>query len=665
MQRHPMSMVQPKQTEAELLNQINSLKSELSFQVNANGRLSKELNECLKRLGITRVDVIHQDINHQTDLSYLAPLFIVYEDHIKNYDVILQKLMDDLAAMDARIQMVNDDNTFLRKQLQDKNEQFLRLYQQGGGSANNIKNVFNELEKEDLEERIRLLNEENSIYVNKLKQYESQIQDLQLRNDQMIRNEQQYLNQLQDLKQLNQNLEIGSDDLRIKLDILENKFQNQTQLVAITEEEKTEYIQRFSKSENENKVLKHQNQNLKQEIVNLQNKGQLSQTELSKELEEMHKKERELFDKQVHNEREIDQLRDENRAIKRELDQSKSNLEQTIKMMDNYENKISILLKKEENYKILTKQLKEERENAVMEKDRYQLKEQQFDQTLQNQMSKHREEITNLKETFDKQSDSLKNRYKIIIEQREDEIHRLNEEANQITTLNDRLTKEIKSLKIEITRMENGLKQDIETNYQQTDDLQRQISELTEKNTLLEQKLTDQEAEINLAKQSHDSYVKTLTNNNADLKQNLEHTRSELTSRTQELSTQKGKINSLTRQCQNQLEELAKTKRHYESRLEQIQDDYTYKIKNLQLQMEDAINRERQSREKSVKLLQDYDKIEEKLKVEYNTRILELETTINNLKSMNHQLTLKLNEIRNVSYMNKVENSTLRKGQIN
>ncbi|CAD8045506.1 unnamed protein product [Paramecium primaurelia] len=665
MQRHPMSMVQPKQTEAELLNQINQLKSELSFQVNANGKLSKELNECLKRLGITRVDVIHQDINHQTDLSYLAPLFIVYEDHIKNYDVILQKLMDDLAAMDARIQMVNDDNTFLRKQLQEKNEQFLRLYQQGGGSANNIKNVFNELEKEDLEERIRLLNEENSIYVNKLKQYESQIQDLQLRNDQMFRNEQQYLNQLQDLKQLNQNLEIGSDDLKIKLDILENKFQNQTQLVAITEEEKTEYIQRFSKSENENKVLKHQNQNLKQEIVNLQNKGQLSQTELSKELEEMHKKERELFDKQVHNEREIDQLRDENRALKRELDQCKSNLEQTIKMMDNYENKISILLKKEENYKILTKQLKEERENAVMEKDRYQLKEQQFDQTLQNQMSKHREEIMNIKENFDKQSDSLKNRYKIIIEQREDEIHRLNEEANQITTLNDRLTKEIKSLKIEITRMENGLKSDIETNYQQTDDLQRQISELTEKNTLLEQKLTDQEAEYSLAKQSHDSYVKTLTNNNADLKQNLEHTRSELTSRTQELSTQKGKINSLTRQCQNQLEELAKTKRHYESRLEQIQDDYTYKIKNLQLQMEDAINRERQSREKSVKLLQDYDKIEEKLKVEYNSRILELETTINNLKSMNHQLTLKLNEIRNVSYMNKVENSTLRKGQIN
>lgn len=31
-------------------------------------------------------------------------------------------------------------------------------------------------------------------------------------------------------------------------------------------------------------------------------------------------------------------------------------------------------------------------------------------------MAKHREEIMNLKENFDKQSDSLKNRYKIFIE---------------------------------------------------------------------------------------------------------------------------------------------------------------------------------------------------------------------------------------------------------
>ncbi|CAD8160029.1 unnamed protein product [Paramecium octaurelia] len=102
------------------------------------------------------------------------------------------------------------------------------------------------------------------------------------------------------------------------------------------------------------------------------------------------------------------------------------------------------------------KLIKKREGNAI--KDRYKLKEQQFDQTLQYQMVKHREELNNLKENQDKQQESL--------------------EINQITAINDRLTNEIKT---EITRMENGLKLDFETNSQQTDDLQRQISELTEK----------------------------------------------------------------------------------------------------------------------------------------------------------------------------------------
>lgn len=95
----------------------------------------------------------------------------------------------------------------------------------------------------------------------------------------------------------------------------------------------------------------------------------------------------------MHNEREIDNLRDENRGLKKELDQTRSNLEQTIKMMENYENKVTILQKKEENYKQINKQLKDDRESAVMEKERYQLKENQFDQMVQNVQMKHREEV--------------------------------------------------------------------------------------------------------------------------------------------------------------------------------------------------------------------------------------------------------------------------------
>lgn len=77
-------------------------------------------------------------------------------------------------------------------------------------------------------------------------------------------------------------------------------------------------------------------------------------------------------------------------------------------MMENYENKVTILQKKEENYKQINKQLKDDRESAVMEKERYQLKESQFDQMVQNVQMKHREEMVLLKESMSVELFSLR-----------------------------------------------------------------------------------------------------------------------------------------------------------------------------------------------------------------------------------------------------------------
>lgn len=84
---------------------------------NLDARLSKELSECLRKLGIMKLDVVHTDVlvGHQTDLSYLAPLFVIYEEQIKNYDKMLENLIEDLRTMESKIQIVNEDNYYLRR----------------------------------------------------------------------------------------------------------------------------------------------------------------------------------------------------------------------------------------------------------------------------------------------------------------------------------------------------------------------------------------------------------------------------------------------------------------------------------------------------------------------------------------------------------------------
>ena len=76
-------------------------------------------------------------------------------------------LMDDLKDMETRITLVTEDNTYLRKQLEGKNEEMLKLFR--SGPQDGVQSVFAKLELASLEERIRLLNEENSIYISRIK----------------------------------------------------------------------------------------------------------------------------------------------------------------------------------------------------------------------------------------------------------------------------------------------------------------------------------------------------------------------------------------------------------------------------------------------------------------------------------------------------------------
>ena len=79
----------------------------------------------------------------------------------------------------------------------------------------------------------------------------------------------------------------------------------------------------------------------------------------------------------------------------------------------------------------------------------------------------------------------------------------------------------------------------------------------------------------------------------------------------------KGKVTQLTRSTQNLIDELQKTKKYNEQRLESLQDEFNHKFKNVQLQLDEAVKREKNSRERAVQLLQQYDQIEETLKSEF------------------------------------------------
>jgi archaellum component FlaC len=81
----------------------------------------------------------------------------------------------------------------------------------------------------------------------------------------------------------------------------------------------------------------------------------------------------------VYSEREIDQLKDDNRRLRKEVELAKTDLDQTMKMMENYENKIQLFQKKEENVVRVSKDLRDRMEQINLDRDKLALRESHFE----------------------------------------------------------------------------------------------------------------------------------------------------------------------------------------------------------------------------------------------------------------------------------------------
>ena len=88
----------------------------------------------------------------------------------------------------------------------------LKLHKSGGGGDHSIQNVFNRLEKDELNEKIRLLSDECQFYMTKIKELENRNWDQGNRIEMFTKHESDYMNQIHELQEENKKLEIEVDD---------------------------------------------------------------------------------------------------------------------------------------------------------------------------------------------------------------------------------------------------------------------------------------------------------------------------------------------------------------------------------------------------------------------------------------------------------------------
>lgn len=412
-----------------------------------------------------------------------------------------------------------------------------------------------------------------------------------------------------ELSKRNKQLELDLEDTRKMKEILEVRYKNSTDECAKLENEKEELLNKLNRCENEIKMLKSQLGSQKKSFAEFEEKKSTEMELMKKELESLRIKEREYANKLVFLEQDLEQSKDENRKLKKDLQNTKDDCDQMLKMMENYDAKVQYFKQKEEEIARISKESKEKVEEALIQRDRIRMKEEHYQKTIDQMNATHRQEIQSLKDQYDRLLENTRNKSKATLDSREQEIKQLSDEISRLTIMNERLQKELKSVKGEYTKLSNSLKDASGVRETRFEEYERRVHELEEKLLYAEADRNDRIRELTQEKNALESSKRQLQNSLSEIKAIIEKLKGENAALSAENNSLKAKLGAIQREKQSFLDEIAKVKQTYESQMEIFADDYNAKLKELEDQLQDALRKERSTREKTIEMVKTHEKV--------------------------------------------------------
>lgn len=412
-----------------------------------------------------------------------------------------------------------------------------------------------------------------------------------------------------ELSKRNKQLELDLEDTRKMKEILEVRYKNSTDECAKLENEKEELLNKLNRCENEIKMLKSQLGSQKKSFAEFEEKKSTEMELMKKELESLRIKEREYANKLVFLEQDLEQSKDENRKLKKDLQNTKDDCDQMLKMMENYDAKVQYFKQKEEEIARISKESKEKVEEALIQRDRIRMKEEHYQKTIDQMNATHRQEIQSLKDQYDRLLENTRNKSKATLDSREQEIKQLSDEISRLTIMNERLQKELKSVKGEYTKLSNSLKDASGVRETRFEEYERRVHELEEKLLYAEADRNDKIRELTQEKNALESSKRQLQNSLSEINTIIEKLKGENAALSAENNSLKAKLGAIQREKQSFLDEIAKVKQTYESQMEIFADDYNAKLKELEDQLQDALRKERSTREKTIEMVKTHEKV--------------------------------------------------------
>jgi chromosome segregation ATPase len=288
-----------------------------------------------------------------------------------------------------------------------------------------------------------------------------------------------------------------------------------------------------------------------------------------------------------------------------------------LKIMEDYEQKIANYQQKEESVHVLVRESKQKVEETLLERDRVNLKEQQYVKTIERLQESLKSELAAQKSKYESLLDSLKTKNKSIVSHRDDEISEIQQKFHSTQMSYERALREVSSLQKDLVKAEELLEEEQKRASSRLDAYEKRFRELEESRINEKRSIETQSSSINFERAEWDRLRKNFETLISSSNRENESLKSTLKRIKDEYKRMEVQLEDMQRERENFIQEINGMKEEMYYKVEEVKESLGNKVMGLEKQLQDARERQRESEEKAFELFRQQEKVSEKWKEEH------------------------------------------------
>eukprot|EP00742_Colponemidia_sp_Colp-10_P007456 GILJ01008031.1.p1 GENE.GILJ01008031.1~~GILJ01008031.1.p1 ORF type:complete len:794 (-),score=180.63 GILJ01008031.1:59-2395(-) len=635
--------------EQQLLQQISQLRRENEYLRDYATRSTKELGRFQAALPDVGQREVHGDDEEPlppwvVNSQYVSPLLLAYDQRISELEQQNSKYQDELQMWQDEVKRVVDQNEQLQAELAQNVQQLLKRQVDSLDSLPLGVTATHE-ERQELQERIDLLTEENSMLVEQNEMVKRQLDQLGAENHARTNECIEKTNALAHTTALLDAAEGREQEQRRLREIAEQKLKQCLAELGTLEREKEDLVRDLNRATSELKLQTAAATSYKRSFDELQNRSEAESQQLLQELQNANSREKELTQRSMHLERMMEEWKEKYRVASREQESARHEFESMLKVMDGLERQVGEYQHKEQSTLQLAQESKERVEQAMLERDQAVARAQNAEKNVTRVQEKMKKELTEQRHASDKVMESIREKLKRQLESREEEIRTLDNKITDLQTALERSARDRQSLESQLQGVNQAHKQELNRLQKLVEESDmRAHAVLAEKEEALrredrtvyevrekERQWRLKETEMERALQDKQKEVDMLTRTVDALKQEQTKLRQDM----KETYIERDQFR----------EELDRTNRSLNQQTDQMMREAMLKISALESGLKEAEHSKQRSESRAVELLTAQEKVGQRWREEHHSTVQHFERAVNDLKQENRRLAVRNEEM--------------------